>query len=436
MKLPNPHVFNTISEVGNILTSRQRLKQFMTLPLYANAIYLMATTVILSLLGFAFWTVVTRFYTEVDVGFASAAISALSLITMLSLVGLDLSIIRFLPQEKKPQELINSYFTFIAIISVVTVGIFTAGLDLWSPSLSFIKGNAVFCVVFIATAIMGALSRLIDNVFIAKRKAGFTLLKNIIFSVLKIPLPILFTLFFHSFGIIASWGISIGISVAVSLLFFMPRVQNHYKLVPTLNLNLIRGIWRYSGGNYLASLLTAAPATVLPMMVVNILGPVQNAYFYIAWMVATLLFTIPLSVSQSLFAEGSYFEDKLRENVIKSAKFTFLLLVPAVILVILVGKWVLLAFGQSYSENALHLLRILAVSSLPLSVTFIYSTVLRVTARIKELIIIWAFSAVTTLVVSYLIMPVTGIISIGYAWLGVQGALAIYILIIRRLYRS
>jgi len=313
----------------------------MTSPLYANAVYLMANNVVLSLLGFAFWTVVTRFYAEVDVGFASASISALSLIAMLSLVGLDLSIIRFLPQEKKPQELINSYFTLTAIISVVAVGIFTAGLDLWSPSLSFIKGNAIFCVVFIATAILGALSRLIDNVFIAKRKAGFTLLKNIIFSVLKIPLPILFTLFFHSFGIIASWGISLGIAVVVSLLFFLPRVQNHYKLVPTLNLNRIRGIWRYSGGNYLASLLTTAPATVLPMMVVNILGPVQNAYFYIAWMVATLLFTIPLGVSQSLFAEGSHFEDKLRENVIKSAKFTFLLLVPAVILVILVGRWIL-----------------------------------------------------------------------------------------------
>jgi O-antigen/teichoic acid export membrane protein len=380
--------------------------------------------------------VVARFYTEVDVGFASAAISALTLITMLSLVGLDFSLIRFLPQAKKPQELINSCFTLGGITSLVVVSVFIASLDLWSPALSFIKENAAFCAVFIATAVIGLLSYLVDSTFIAKRKASFTLSKNTIFSLLKIPLPILFVLFFHSFGIVASWGIALGIAVAVSLIIFLPKVQNSYKPVPTLKLNLIKDMWQYSGGNYLASLFTAVPATVLPIMVVNLLGPVQNAYFYIAWMMATLLFTIPLSVSQSLFAESSHFEDKLRENIIKSVKFTSLLLVPAVILLVLVGKWLLLAFGQSYSANALHLLWILAISSLPLSITFIYSTILRVTGRVKELIAIWAFIAIAALVVSYLVMPSTGIIGIGYAWLGVQGAVAIYILITRQLYRS
>jgi len=127
---------------------------------------------------------------------------------------------------------------------------------------------------------------------------------------------------------------------------------------------------------------------VLPIMVVNFLGPVQNAYFYIAWMMAALLLAIPISVSQSLFAEGSHFNEKLRENVIKSVKFTFLLLVPAVILLILVGKWLLLAFGQGYSANALHLLWILAISSLPTGITNIYMSILRVTSRIRELIAI------------------------------------------------
>ena len=345
---------------------------------------------------------------------------------MLSLVGLDFSIIRFLPQARKPQELINSCFTLTTLISLVVAGIFVAGSDFWSPALSFIKESAVFCTVFIVIAATGPLSNLIDFTFIAKRRAGFVLSKNTIFSLLKIPLPILFVLFFHSFGIVASWGIAVGIAVAVSLLLFLPKVENRYKPVPTLNLSLLKGMWGYSSGNYLASLFTAAPTLVLPIMVVNLLGPVQNAYFYIALMIATFLFTIPLSVSQSLFAEGSHFEEKLRENVIKSVKFTFLLLVPAVILIILIGKWILLAFGTSYSVNALHLLWILAISSLPLGINFIYTSVLRVTGRIKELIALWGFIAVTVLVISYLVMPATGIIGIGYTWLGAQGISAIY----------
>jgi len=163
-------------------------------------------------------------------------------------------------------------------------------------------------------------------------------------------------------------------------------------------------------------------------MVLNLLGAEQNAYFYIAWMIATLLFAIPGAIAQSLFAEGSHFEEKLRENVIKSLKFTFLLLVPAVIVLILLGKWLLLAFGQSYLLNALKLLWILSISSLPLAINYIYTNVLRVTGRIKELIAVWGFIALAVLLVSYLIMPITSIIGIGYAWLGAQAVVATYVL--------
>jgi len=241
-------------------------------------------------------------------------------------------------------------------------------------------------------------------------------------------LPVLFVLFFHTFGIVASWGIAIAVAVAVSIFTFLPRVQHSYKPVPTLKLGLLKDMWRYSSGNYLANLFMGCIPFILPLMVVNVLGAEQNAYFYIGWMIANLLFAIPLAVSQSLFAEGSHFEDKLKENVTKSLKFTYLLLVPAVIVLILAGKWVLLAFGQTYSLNALHLLWVLSLSSLPLAISYIYTGILQVSGRIKELMAIWGLIVLGVLLGSYLIMPVTGIIGIGYAWLGAQTVVAIYIL--------
>jgi len=228
---------------------------------------------------------------------------------------------------------------------------------------------------------------------------------------------------------------AVAVAVAFSLFLFLPKLQNHYKPVPTLKLGLIKGMWQYSGGYYLSNLLLGAPGLVLPLMVVNLLGAESNAYFYVAWMIAGLLFAIPGGVASSLFAEGSHFEDKLRENVIKSIKFTFLLLIPAVIILILVGKWLLLAFGQSYSVNALELLLILALSSLPLGINSIYTGILGVTGRLKELATIGGFIAIAVLLVSFLIMPITGIIGIGYAWLGAQVGVAIYILSARKLHK-
>ncbi len=426
MKFHNLYIFTLFTEILNILTSRQRLKQFLSTPLYSNAVYLMVSTAIMAVLGLFFWVVVARFYTEIEVGYSSAIISVIILLASLSMIGLNTSLIRFLPQAEKPQQLINSSFTLTTLISLVVAGIFVAGVDFWSPALSFIKGDAIFTAAFIVFTPLWVLFCFISATFIAGRRAGFVLSISTILSILKIPLPILFVLFFHSFGVVASWGIALGITVAVSLLLFLPKVQNRYKPVPTLNLNPIKGMWQYSFGNYLTHLFTTAPTVVLPIMVVNLLGPVQNAYFYIAWMIAASLLAIPNGVSQSLFAEGSHFEDKLRENAIKSVKFTFLLLIPAVIFLILVGKWLLLTFGQSYSANALVLLWILVISSLPLGINYIYASILRVTHRIRELVTMWGFIAIAMLVTSYLVMPSTGIIGIGYAWLGVQGISAIY----------
>ena len=432
MRRPNLHILETITEAVNIITSRQRLKQFLTTPLYTNAVYLMVNAVFVSLLSFFFWVVVARFYTEADIGYSSAIISAATLLATLSLFGFNFSLIRFLPRAEKPQELINSCLTLSGLISLIIAGIFLASIDFWSPALAFIKGNAIFSATFIILTLILALSAPVCATFIARRRAGFVLCHNTISSFIKIPLPILFVLFFHSFGIVASWGIAFGVSLAVSLFLFLPKVQSHYKPIPALKLNLIKGMWQYSGGNYLADLFTSAPFLVLPIMVVNLLGPEQSAYFYIAWMIATLLLAIPNGISLSLFAEGSHLEDKLRENTIKSLKFTFLLLLPAVILLILVGKWLLLAFGQSYSTNGLHLLWILIISCLPLGINYIYTSILRVTNRIKELVVIWGFIAIAVLVVSYLVMPTTGIMGIGYAWLGVHCVVAIYVLAFAR----
>lgn len=425
--------FNTIRNAIATVTSRRKLIDLAAIPLYRNAAYLMMVTAVTSLLGFFFWMIVARYYSEAEVGYSSAIISAISLLAMISMAGLNSLLIRFLPQAEKPQELINSCLTLSGIFSVVIAVIFVAGLGFWSPALSFIKDNTIFALAFIVFTLFWALSTLLNTTFIAKRRAGFTLSKAVIFSVLKIPLPILFVVYFGSFGVVASWGIALAVSVAISLLFFLPKAQKGYKPVPTLNAGLIKDTWRYSAGNYVTNLISSSLGFILPIMVINLLDSSQNAYFYIAWMISSLLFAIPRSVSQSLFAEGSHFEDKLRENIVKSLKFTFLLLIPSIVILLLAGKFLLLAFGHSYSLNALMMLRILSISSLPVAINSLYTSILRVQGRLKELMTISGLITIPVLLTSYLIVPEVGIIGIGYAWLGAQTILAIYIILSKKL---
>jgi O-antigen/teichoic acid export membrane protein len=398
-------------------------------PLYRNSLFLMANTAVTTGLGFFFWVVVARFYTEAEVGLASAIISAVSLLALFSKLGVDVALIRFLSKAENPVGMINSCFTLSGISTLALAGIFLAGLDLWSPALGFITEDVMFILAFVLFALGWTLSGTMDFVFIARRRAEFVFTKNAIFSVLKIPLPILLVLFFRAFGIVSSWGIAIGIALVISLFFFLPRVQNGYRAVPWVNWGIIRNIWRYSAGNYLASLFAAASSFILPIMVVNLLEAEQNAYFYVAWMMAGLLFIIPGAVSQSLFAEGSHFEGELGVNVRRSFRFVFLLLIPAVILLLLLGKWLLLLFGESYSANALGLLWILGASSLFMGINNIYGSILRVEGRLKELVLICGFTTLAVLLGSYFVMPTTGIIGVGYAWMAAQGVVSVYVML-------
>jgi O-antigen/teichoic acid export membrane protein len=150
-------------------------------------------------------------------------------------------------------------------------------------------------------------------------------------------------------------------------------------------------------------------------------------------MISSVVFFIPSGISQSLFSEGSHFEDKLQQNVKRSLKFTFCFVGPAIIALVLVGKWLLLAFGASYSANSFSLLIILAVSGIPIGLNHIYISCLRVLKRLKELVAVSLFIALTVLVGSYFLMPAIGIMGIGYTWLGAQSIVALYIILGRRL---
>jgi O-antigen/teichoic acid export membrane protein len=153
--------------------------------------------------------------------------------------------------------------------------------------------------------------------------------------------------------------------------------------------------------------------------VVNLLGTESNAYFYVAWMIAGVLGAVTRAIAQSLFAEGSHSPESIAENVTRAIKFTIVLTLPAVILVAAAGKWILLGFGSEYSDNALGLLWLLAIATLPRGLVHVYGGLLRAQDRLAELLVVRAFIAVAVLTLSSLLMPTYGIISVGYVWLGV-----------------
>ena len=417
-----------LNEVVRTATSKERLKQLFRTSLYSNAIYLMAASALSALLGFAFWIVVARFYSPEDVGLASAVIAAVGFVVLFSHLGLGMGLVRFLPHSgENANSMINTIFTIGTLASLAVAFIFIAGLGFWSPALLFIRQDPFYLAAFVIFAIVNQVLYLTEETFIAKRRTGFVVAKNLIFCLLKLPLPILLAAYFHSFGIFASWGISLCVVLLLCLFLFLPRIQPGYRPFPTINREVIGVMRRFSFANYLSVLFWAAPSVVMPIMVVNLLGAESNAYFYIAWAIGTMPAMVSSSASTSLFAEGSNEEEKLGLNIWRSLKMVFLILVPAVILMLAIADKLLLLFGGPYAENGTTLLRIMAISNLPFAINITYLSIKRVEKKLGVLVGLTAFTAAVTLGLTCLLLPRMGINGAGIARLAAQGIVALII---------
>ena len=183
---------------------------------------------------------------------------------------------------------------------------------------------------------------------------------------------------------------------------------------------------RFSFANYIGNIFWTIPSLVLPIMVVNLLGLAENAYFYIGWAIAGMVFMIPTAVSLSMLAEASHDEGKLIIEMKCSLKLIFLLIVPAIVVLLLLSRTFLQFFGKAYSDNALQLLWILTVSAIPLSINYVYVTIRRVEKKMRSVIWLSAFIAIAMLVSSYFLLPVMGIKGAGIGLLVSQCAAALY----------
>jgi len=399
-------------------------------PLHINSSFLLVSIIVQSLLGFAFWGLATRFFSEEIIGYSSAIISAATYLTILGLMGMNFSIVYFLPKSKNPNNLINTSLTVPILISISIAGVFLLGIKTFSPALSFITSNTPFTICFIGLVALSTLYAQLQGVFVAKRQTKYAFFKSIIFTGLRIPLLyVIAHLGLSSLGIVLNWTLSVLIAVAICLIIFLPKIQSSYKVLPNIDKKELKGTWKYNWASYTSNLMAFAPVYILPMLVVNLKGPEENAYFYITWMVATILFGISASASQSLFAESIADSKALISNVRKTAKYIALLTTIGLVILFLGGQKILAIFGESYVINSLSLLKILAVSSIPVGVVYIYTSILRVTNRMKELIIVWTALAIGILVSSFKLLPIYGIQGIGYAWIASYSALAIYSII-------
>lgn len=351
--------------------------------LFRNSVYLMLSTGVMAVFGFIFWIITTHYYNSEEIGFATALISITVLISTLSLLGFNSSLIRYLVKSEHPNRMINTAMAAVSLSTAVISVIYLLGIDYFAPAYHVLGENPLYASLFVLFMVAVSLNTLTDSVFVAHRLSKYNLIVYTFFGLTKISLPLLL-ISLGSYGIFFSYTGAIIVALFLSVYFMM----RHFAYRPELLIDgpSARQMLHFSLSNYAVGFISGVPALLSPVLIVNELGAKASAYFYMASTIAALLYIIPNAIAQSLFAEGSFSEQEFASFVKRAVRLIAVFLLPAILVVLVFGNYLLLVFGAEYSQNSFYLLQIMALSSVFLSINNIGSTTLRIRHRMRRLL--------------------------------------------------
>ena len=342
-----------------------RLVTHIRTPLYKNSYALVVSAGGTAVLGLLYWTIAARNYSPHEVGVQSVVISTMLFLSGLSQFSLNSVLIRFLPVARRGTgRLIGGAYIVSAVAAVFVAAVFVLGTPFWSPTLSFLRSDAAWFLAFVGGTAVWCVFTLQDSVLAGLRRATWVPVENIAVSVVKIALLLLFASELPHAGLFASWVIPSLVAVAIVSVMVVRIVLPPLRGQERPESHQLREIVRFAGGNYVGFVFYAASSNLLPLVVLNEVGPTQAAFFFLPWTITSAVRAIPASTATSLTVETVQDMDQLRSYCRRTLVHTFALLAPAVALLCVGASTLLNVFGTGYAAEGSTALRLLALGLL------------------------------------------------------------------------
>jgi O-antigen/teichoic acid export membrane protein len=351
-----------------------------------NAGSMMSTVVVTALLGAAFWLIAARQFSTDAVGVASAAVAAMTLLGYLSTVGLGTLLMGELPRrDSHHRGLLNAALIVSGGLGLVLGACFAFAAPLLSADLEPLSETWLAALVFAIGVGMTALAAVLDQALIGLMRGALQLNRNVVFSVAKLIALVLVAYLLSQPGgvwIYTTWTAGIVISLVVLLRFYREREGDGLRP----RLSQLSEMRAEAATHHVYNLAIRAPDLVLPLIVVSLLSANANANFYIAWMIASFAFMVPVSLSSVLFAVGSGDATGLHERYRLSVALSAGLGFAANLVLLVAGGPILSIFGASYEQGALGALHVLALGVFPETIKAHFLSITRVERRIAATI--------------------------------------------------
>ncbi|NJM40242.1 MAG: teichoic acid transporter [Anaerolineae bacterium] len=409
----------------------QRLTAQLQSPLLRNAYMLIINATATSGLGLLYWVAAARFYDADTVGLSSAALSAMTFLSGIAQLSFNDAFMRFVPPAGAAVRRLVGYAYGISIGLGLAAGVvFLAGLDTWSPTLTWLRENAAIQIAFVLSVSAMALFTLQDSVLTGLRQPKYILIENAVFGVLKLGLLVGCAAWLKEYGIFVSSVVPMALlTVPVNALIFkrlMPQhiahTQAHAQPIHP------REVARYVLGNYLGVLAAQVTFTLLPVIVLNVAGKSAGAYYYLPALLATSLRLVAANLTASLTVEAALDQRRLIEYCQRVLKNGLRIVALLAAVVFVAAPYVLAVFGADYAAEGSGLLRLLALAAIPNVIIMVYIGKARVEGRVRSIVLLTLVQAALELGSSTVLLGLFGITGIGLAFCLCQTLVALVLL--------
>jgi len=352
-----------------------------------NSGSLVGTTVVTSVLGFVYWWVAARRFTPEAVGIASASVSAMTLLGGLCILGLGTLLITELPRHpEQARSLISTSLIVVGGVGGVVGFVFAVVAPYASAGFKPLGASIAYIAIFTSGASFTAISLVLDQALIGLLRGELQFWRNTLFAVTKLVALVVISLWLsdgEGITIYATWAIGNVLSLlALGALLVFKKGLPKRDYLPQWG--LLRKLGFAALQHHLLNLTLQTPTLLLPVLVTALLSATMNAWFYIAWMIASFVFLVPNVLTIVLHAMNSAQQSTLAQKARVTISLGLVTSLVANCLLQLATKQVLSLFGSSYAEQATLTLRILVLATFPLIIKYHYISICRIQDRIAR----------------------------------------------------
>jgi O-antigen/teichoic acid export membrane protein len=349
----------------------------------ANAGSLFSSTVVTSLFGFAFWIVAAHTFSATAVGAGGAAVSAMQLVAMASMLGLGTLLIGELSRKTEHSApLIMSALLASTATGLIGGLLFAVVVRALSSSHMIPAGLAGLALFAVTAGVSGALL-VLDDATVGLSHASWQFWRNLAFSVLKLAaLPIVATVLGldNAAGLLLAW--LAGAVLSVFVVVVLAR-RAHVQLLGPPRRELISSYRGTALTHHWLNLSSGAPKLVLPVLVAAYLTPTVNASFYSALLLVSFAYIASTHLGTALFGIASGDHSALEQELRRTIRICAGVALASLLVFGAGGHLLLSMFGKGYEEAALPL-AILAVGTFPNAVRSQYIAVCRVNGDLSR----------------------------------------------------